>query len=228
MKAGTYSVLDTSILKKQIAAVSGLMLVGFIVTHLAGNFFIFQGADAFNLYAEKLASLGPLLWVARLGLIAVFATHVYFTARVTMENFAARRTRYQVYRAVGDRSYATRSMFITGLLILLFLFLHLWDFTLSEKQGPLSLVNGQSLGLYGLVWNRFLNPVRAVIYIAAMCALGFHLAHAVASVFQTFGLHNERITPLVHTISVVFGTAIALGFSSIPVYVWIRTYTIGV
>jgi succinate dehydrogenase / fumarate reductase cytochrome b subunit len=228
MKSGFVSTLGTSILKKQLAAVSGLMLVFFIISHLAGNLFIFGGPEAFNGYAEKLASMGPLLWVARVGLVTVFAMHIYFTFRVTLENLAARRTRYAVYRAVGERSYATRSMFITGVMILLFLFLHLWDFTLAEKEGPFSLVNEQQLGLYGLVWNRFLNPARAVVYVAAMCAVGLHLAHAVESTFQTFGLHDERFMPLMRTLSAAFGLVIALGFSSIPVYVWIRTYTIGV
>ncbi len=224
--------LQSSIFKKQIAAVTGIILVLFIIGHLAGNLLIFAGPQALNEYAEKVLELGPFLWSFRIGLLAAFVLHVYFTIRVTQENRAATAGRYAVTNPKGDWPFSRRTMVYTGLLVFFFLFLHLFDFTFADHHGEGSVVmtgdGAMNLGLFGLVWNSFLNPLRSLVYILAVCAVGLHLSHGVQSLFQSLGVTHEHYTPLVQKGSIALGLVVAVGFSLIPIYVFIRHYTIGV
>jgi succinate dehydrogenase / fumarate reductase cytochrome b subunit len=219
------------VLRKQLVAVTGLVWIGFVITHLAGNLLIYAGPEAFNHYAEKLQGLGLLLWAARAGLLLSFVIHVYFTAVLTVENWKAAGARYAVRAAKGENSLAAKTMIYSSVVVFAFILLHLCDFTFGDKQGPPSIVHApgglMGLGLFGLVWNSFLKPWRALFYIVAMCSVGLHLAHGVESTFQTLGLHDERYTPWVKRASAVTGALVAAGFSSIPVYIMIRHYTVG-
>jgi succinate dehydrogenase / fumarate reductase cytochrome b subunit len=117
-------------------------------------------------------------------------------------------------------------MIFSGLLVFFFLWLHLVDFTLGDKVGPDTIVkgaaDGDSLGLFGLVWNSFLFSAywwRPVIYLCVVCLLGLHLSHGIASIFQTMGLRHEGSMPWIERVSLLIGVVIALGYSSIPLYV---------
>ena len=214
----------SSITKKQIVAVSGLLLILYLIAHLLGNLLIFAGPKMLNGYAEFLVGLRPGLYLIELGLFLVFLTHIYFTYLVVLENIQARGTRYTVYQPVGERSWATRLMPYTGTILLAFVVWHVFDFTLTDHDGARSIVNGQSLGLYGVVYNSFLVPWHSGFYIVAMMCLGLHLSHAIQSVFQTFGFNHPKYTPLIGKMSGVLGWLVALGFSSIPVWVLITGY----
>ena len=213
----------TSIVKKQIVAITGVTLAGFVLVHMAGNFTIFGGPEAFNGYSETLHHLGELLWIARIGLLAAVVIHILLTISLVWENRAARAGSYAVAGGKSDDlGYARRSMIYTGLLVILFVIFHLWDFTFPAKEGPATLIPGiedRSLGLYGLVWNSFLDPVRAALYIAMMVLVGLHLSHGIQSLCQTLGLRNAKYTILIDRISVAFGTVIAIGFSLVPIYI---------
>ncbi|MGE4170559.1 MAG: succinate dehydrogenase cytochrome b subunit [Candidatus Margulisiibacteriota bacterium] len=212
--------LASSIGKKQVVAVSGLMLILFLIMHLAGNLLIFRGPDVFNAYSEKLHSLGPVLFVIELSLTAVFLIHICFTAMVVVENRRARAKNYAVNNnPVVKRSLPTRLMPYTGAILIVYLISHLIDFTFTEPSGAMAMVHDRFLGLYGLVFNSFLSPIRVVWYWIAMAAIGFHLAHAIQSVVQTFGFNHPRYTPVIQKISLILGIVIALAFSSIPFYV---------
>jgi succinate dehydrogenase / fumarate reductase cytochrome b subunit len=234
MAANLKEIVGSSILRKQLAAITGLVMVGFIIAHLAGNLLILLGPEAFNHYAETLASLGELLWVMRFGLIASVLLHIYLTMQLVLENNRAREQQYEVTKDHGDRKMATRAMKYTGILIILFLFLHLYDFTFADKHGDGSIVeglnDGESLGLFGLVWNSFsLQYIwRNFIYILAVGSVGLHLSHAIESLFQTLGINHPRYTPLIRKASLAIGIAVALGFASIPVYVLLMPKPFGV
>ncbi|MGL4549902.1 MAG: succinate dehydrogenase cytochrome b subunit [Gemmataceae bacterium] len=120
----------TSIGSKFLVGLTGLALVGFVLGHMSGNLLVFAGPDALNSYAQKLKSLGPLLWVVRAGLLAVFVLHVALALRLTAANRAARPDRY-VYDDVLQASWASRHMWLTGLALLAFLAYHLAHFTLG-------------------------------------------------------------------------------------------------
>ena len=226
------ALLKRSLIKKQIVAVSGIVLVTFIFGHLAGNFLVFAGPDALNKYAEKIQGLGIGLWVVRSGLIAAFLTHIGFTIWVTLENRAARGDRYLVRNNLGETTWAKRTMIYSGALVFFYVFIHLNDFTFPEKVGPSTVIagvnGGESLGLFGLVWNSFLNPLRAGFYILAVGLLGMHLSHGIQSVFQSLGAPQGEQMDKITKVSRVIGLLVALGYSSIPVYVLVRHYTIGI
>lgn len=201
----------TSIHKKQIVATTGVILILFIIGHLAGNLFIFGGPQAFNGYADKLESLGPLLLVVEYVLAAVFFIHIFLTASLVMENIKARGgiNRYAVDVPMKKRSLATHIMPYTGSYILVFLIWHLFDFKFAND------VNG----LYALVVNSFKDPMHSFLYIIAMGCLGFHLAHGFQSLFQTLGINDPKLTPFLRKASNLFGVFMAVSFSSIPIYV---------
>lgn len=223
----TAHLLRSSVLRKQIVAVTGLAMVGFIIVHLAGNLIIFLGPEAFNGYSHLLHAVPELLWVARAVLITCLILHIYFTAKLVRENRSARAVPYAVENSKReDIAFARKYMIFTGLLVFFFIFLHLWDFTFSSKVGPQTIIqnyaHNEQLGLYGLVWNDFSNPIRVLIYVAAVCSVGLHLSHGIQSMFQTIGINHERYTPLIRKASNVIGVIVAAAFSMIPLYVIVR------
>jgi succinate dehydrogenase / fumarate reductase, cytochrome b subunit len=207
----------SSIRKKQIVAVSGLAMVGFLLAHLSGNLLLFKGPEAYNAYADFLHSLGPILWVLRLGLIGAVLLHIIFTVLIVKENRQARKDRYAVVQDHrNERSLAVKLMPYTGFVILAYIIIHLLDFTFADKT---TIINGVDYGLYGLVITTLRNPLHAAAYIIAMFSIGFHLSHAFQSVVQTFGLSSEKSRPKLMLASLVFGLGVALAYSSIPLYV---------
>ena len=213
----------SSIGKKQIVAFTGLLLILFVIGHLAGNLLIFGGPDVFNGYTVLLSKARPVVFIIELGLLAVFVTHVFVTTCLVLENIkAVGGARYAVSNTRGQRSWATQLRVYTGLFLLIFVVWHLFDFTWSDHEGQRSILAHMHLGLYGVVYNSFLNPIHSVLYIIAMACLGFHLAHGVQSFLQTFGFNDPQYTPVVYKFSNIFGFVIAVAFSSIPIYVLIR------
>ncbi len=209
-----------SITKKQLVATTGLALILFLIVHLAGNLLIYLGADFYNGYAHHLKSLGKFLWVPRIILLSIFATHVLVTALLVIENGKARGiTRYAVDQPRGNRSWATRFMPYTGTYLLLFVVYHILDFTAIDSEGPRGMIGGVSKGVYGVVVNSFADPMHSILYILAMCFLGMHLVHGVQSFVQTFGFRNNRTFERVQMFSRLFALAITAGFCSIPIYV---------
>lgn len=211
--------VSSSIGKKQIVAVSGLALILFLIFHLSGNFLIYKGPEAFNAYAHFLDSLGTLKYIARVGLIVLFTVHMFFTFLVVKENIKARGKRYEVSKPVGKRSLATRIMPMTGVFILVYLGVHLLDYTLADHHTVASVIDGEDMGLYGLVLNSFQEPWRVAFYVVAMCAIGMHLVHAIQSVCQTFGFNHPVYSKLVKRVSLFLGIVIAVGFASIPLFI---------
>jgi len=225
--------LVTTVGKELIVGVTGILLVLFIFGHLAGNLLILAGPDAFNAYAQQMLDLGPLLWVARIGLVAVFSAHIGMAIALAHAGSKARGTqRYEVEKSVGRKSAATRLMVISGATILAFLLFHVYDFTITgDREGDRSFVDGMgeaSLGLYGVVFNSFANPVRSLFYIIAVCGVGLHLTHAIASVASTLGVLTEKNTAKAEMAAMAIGIIVAVGFSSIPLYVLLRAHVIGV
>ncbi len=211
----------TSITKKQIVAVTGLLLILFIIGHLIGNLLIYGGPDLFNAYARKLKDLRPFTTIVEFILAGIFITHILFTVTVVIENIKARGglNRYAVDRPVGKRSLATRLMPVSGAYVFFFLIWHIFDFTLIDHEGPRSFINGKSYEIYGVVVNAFKDPLHSILYIVAVCFIGMHLVHGVQSVVQTWGIDRSKFAKQLMIISHFFGFIIAVGFSSLPIYV---------
>ena len=218
----------TTVAQEFLVALSGFILVLFILGHLAGNFLLFRGPEAFNAYARGMQSMGPLLWLARLILLTALLVHVVLTIRLKLLGRSARGGEYAVKKYMGNTTLAKLTMLYTGIAIFLFLVLHIYDFTLRSHAGPATEVGGVGLGVYGLVWNSFSDPVHALVYILAVWAVGLHFSNAVSSIWVTLGLLSESATAQANRAAQILGVFVALGFSSIPVYVLANTYLIGV
>jgi len=206
------------------AALSGIVMVLFIFGHLAGNLLLFAGPEKFNAYAEHLQALGPLLTLARLVIAASLLMHVTMTVWLKLRGMGARNSRYAVTVRRAQRTLGTRTMIYTGLIILCFVVLHVQDFSLADKAGARSMVGGQGLGLYGVVYNGFANPVHSGLYILAMWILGLHFSHLLSSLWVTLGMLADRATRGADLTARAVGALIALGFISIPLYVLLKAH----
>jgi len=217
---------QSSIGKKQIVASTGLVLILFVIGHLAGNLLIFLGDEVFNNYAKKMAGLRPGLYLIEAALLIIFLIHMYVTALIVLENIAARPIGYKVNRPSENRSLATRLMPYSGTIILAFVIWHLLDFTFIDKHGPQSfLPDGNGYGLYGIVYNTFSNPMHSALYIIAMIAVGLHLSHGIQSFAQTFGFTDPAYFPALIKISNFCALLITVAYSAIPVYVMFHFHT---
>lgn len=223
MITNVFPFLRSSVFRKQLVAITGLLLVGFIMVHMAGNFILFLGPAAFNHYSEMLHAVPELLWIARAVLVVSVIVHIALTIHLTLENRASGGGgRYAVAATHGETNFAKKFMILTGALLFFFLFLHLSDFTIAGKTGPAVELKGQEYELYGLVWNSFLNPLRVIVYLAAVWCVGMHLSHGIQSLFQSIGFYHDRYTPIIRSASLVLGAVVACGFSLIPIYVIVR------
>ena len=209
-----FEFLESSIGKKIMVASAGLLLCGFLITHLAGNLLMYVGGEAFNHYAETLEH-NPLLPVAEIGLVVLFLLHIILSARATLANRAARPEGYQVYKGKGARTPGSRTMAITGTLILAFIIIHVATFKFDV--GGFKGTPGQD-GLFAHVLGWFSNPWYAAFYVLAVGGVGLHLSHGVQSAMQTFGMNHPRYTPLIKKAGLAFALLIFVGFASFPLY----------
>jgi len=205
-----FEFLESSIGKKIMVAAAGILLCGFLITHLAGNMFIFVGPDSFNHYAETLEH-NPLLPIAEIGLLLLFLVHIALSYRATYLNRSARPDGYQVYKSKGARTWGSRSMAWTGTLILAFVIIHVATFKYKALGAK-----GADLYTHVLAW--FSNPLYAAFYVLAVGGVALHLSHGVQSAAQTFGFNHPRYTPLIRKAGLAFAGFIFLGFASMPLY----------
>lgn len=214
----------SSIGKKTIVAITGLLLVLFLAGHLLGNFTLYIGQDAINTYAQKLQSLGPLLWVIRLGLLAVFVTHILFTVLLIIENRRASSSKY-LYKNHMGASVFVRTMKYTGLIVIAFVIFHLAHLTLGwVMPQAYSLKEVMPDGttrhdVYSMVILGFQNVPISLFYIAALTLLAFHLSHGIASLFQTLGISNKKLRPYFDKGGLLVSWALWSGYVSIPISV---------
>jgi succinate dehydrogenase / fumarate reductase cytochrome b subunit len=206
-------IATSSIGKKTVMAVSGLLLIGFLIVHLSGNLLIFSGADskAFDEYASRLDE-NPLLPVAEIALFLLFAVHIVMALRVTGENRQARREGYAVRSTMGERSLASASMIVTGIVVLVFLVIHIADFRIGKRYAD---SGGGSLA--ALVKKRLHEPLGAAVYLIGVTALAIHLRHAFRSALQTLGVNHPRLNPLLVRLGWALAILLGLGFASFPI-----------
>lgn len=210
--------LATGLGRKALMAVTGLLLIGFLVIHLAGNLLVFEGPAAFNAYSEKLVS-NPLIYLAELGLLVLFVGHFVTGLLVTKRNRDARPVAYHRKTRAGGTSHkslASTTMILTGLVVLVFVPIHLWTFKFGPRYP--SPADPQVRDLYRLVLEEFHEPGEVVWYVLAMTVIGFHLWHGFGSAFESLGVRYRL--PLRR-----FGQALAVviagGFALIPVAVFL-------
>ena len=206
-----------------VVAVTGTLLVLFVIGHLGGNLTFFLGPDWMNAYAKHLRELGPLLWVARIGLLAAVGLHIYFTMLLWKENQAARPSKYVVKNTI-QASVGVRTMRLTGLVVFAFVVFHILHFTTRNidpafRTYEYNLHGEEVHNVFRMVVVGFSNPLVSAFYIISLALLAFHLSHGIASLFQTLGLTNKKLQPVFQIAGRVIAWGLFLGFSSIPVSV---------
>lgn len=204
--------MKSSIGAKIVMAITGLMLVGFLAGHLAGNLLIFAGPDAINAYAQGLHDLGGLLWVARIGLLVAVALHIVSGIRVSRANKAAKPQKYAIKNHVKT-TFAQRAMYHSGIVIFLFIVLHLAHYTF--RMNP----EFKDLDVYSMVVQGFQFVPASLFYIFAIILIFIHLSHGISSSFQSLGLNHPKYNTLFRCAGPLLSTIFAVGFISIPVAV---------
>ena len=194
-------------------AVSGCILFLFVLGHLIGNLQIYEGPDQLNRYAVLLRTEPSLLWTVRIVLLAMVLLHIWSSVQLAARNISARPVGYRKKQATGS-SYASRTMYWSGPIILAFVIYHLLDFTFG-KVNP----HYEPGNVYGNVVASFQVIPVAVFYIIAMLLLCLHLYHGLWSMFQSLGIAHPRYTPMLRRGAAVVATLIAVGNISIPVAV---------
>ena len=201
------SLYRSSVGKKSIMAASGLLLSLFLLTHMLGNSVSFLGRDAFNTYAERLHSLGTLVYIFEIGLLTLFLIHIITGIILYLENLQARPSRYSVNTSEGGRSWGSRTMPYTGVIILVFIIVHLMNFHFTDKSVPVA----------DLVRELLSSPSLAFFYIFSLVALALHLSHGFWSLFQSIGFNHEKYNPLLIKGALVFSILMGAVFILIPV-----------
>jgi len=201
--------LTSSIGKKWLMAITGLGFCLFLAGHLAGNLAIYGGRDAFNAYAAHLHSLEPLVKVMEAGLILFAVLHIGSGLVLFVQNYRARPERYTVYKSGGGRTLGSRTMPYTGVLILVFVVLHLMKFTFVDKAGTT---------IYDIVASTFQSPVYVVWYVLMMIVAAVHISHGLWSAFQTLGANHPKYMPFIQKFGIGFSIVIGIGFGSLPIY----------
>jgi succinate dehydrogenase cytochrome b subunit len=200
-------------------AVSGCILFLFVVGHLIGNLQIYEGPGQLNRYAVLLRAEPPLLWAVRIVLLAMVLLHIWSSVQLAARNISARPEGYIKRKATGS-SYASRTMYWSGPIILAFVIYHLLDFTFGKVNPHFEPGN-----VYGNVVASFQVIPVAAFYIIAMLLLCLHLYHGLWSMFQSLGIAHPRWTPLLRRGAALVALLIAAGNISIPVAVlagWVR------
>jgi succinate dehydrogenase / fumarate reductase cytochrome b subunit len=217
--------LRSSIGAKAVMALSGILLFAFVVAHLLGNLQIFGGPERINGYSQALRDLGPLLWAARIGLLALAVVHVFTALRLVKLNEAARPVPY-VARASRQVKLQTRAMWTTGLLLLAYVLYHLAHFTWGWVQPrhfgrETRLTDGRVVGdVYSMMVHGFRVWWVSASYLAAMAVLALHLSHGIPSFFQTLGLHHEKYERALAALGPAVAALVFAGYASIPVAIW--------
>ncbi len=225
---GFFSYLRSTILSKIVMAITGAILVLYVIVHTAGNMLIYFGKDSLNSYSAFLHSLGPLLWIIRIVLVLSAILHIITSIKLKFENWASKPTKYAVTKYLKAK-FTSRTMIWTGLMILCFVVYHLLHFTFRttnpqhyypefyQPHNAVSSIVLERFDVYRMVVLGFKNPIISLVYIVGVIIVGFHLDHAIQSMFQTLGYNQKHYFPTIQKSSTILSIIIVLCLISIPI-----------
>jgi succinate dehydrogenase / fumarate reductase, cytochrome b subunit len=218
--SGVASLWRSTIGKKYVMAVTGLIWFGYLIVHLWGNLKIYAGPQFLNDYGAFLRTVGEpffgfsqVLWLARIVLIPAFVVHVWAAVQLTTRDMASRPQRYSMRKNL-ESTFASRTMIYGGVFILLFVIYHLLDFTFGTVNPSY-----QDGNIYHNVVASFRQPIVVLFYVLAMIAVGLHLWHGVWSLFQTLGWNTTRTNRFLRNFATFAAVVLTLGNISIPLAV---------
>ncbi len=204
-----------------IVAITGIILILFVIGHLLGNLQIFLGPDWINGYSQHLRDLGPILWIIRIFLLTTVIVHIYVTIRLAIDNRRARPEAY-VDKEHVKATFASRHMVMSGLIVLAFIIYHIAHFTVRVTDRRFALLKGDPLNhydVYSMMVYGFQNIYVSSFYVLGLFLLALHLSHGSSSFFQSLGLNNKTLTPHLAFGGRVFAWLLFLGYTSIPIAV---------
>lgn len=203
----------SSIGKKFVVGLTGLMLCVYLIVHLAGNLLLFKqdGGASFDHYAELLPSF-MIIRIIEIVLFLVFIGHISTATVVWFLNRKARPLKYKTNRPQENSTIFSRTMFASGSIVFIFLVIHMGQFWFPSRFASVP------VSMYYLVRSTFENPVYSIFYVIAMILLMFHLRHGFQSALQTFGLKHQRYMPMINALGLLFWFLIPLGFAAMPLY----------
>lgn len=220
----------SSLGKKYIMALSGAGLFAFVIGHLLGNLQIFIGPEALNRYGHFLQTTPELIWPARIGLLVLVVLHIAAAVTLTRQNRAARPVGYGDYKVVAA-SYASRTMMMSGLIVLVFIIYHLLHFTIQTPEINFTGQNFKTLhdeqgrhDIYRMMIAGFKRPLVSLFYVIGVGLLCLHLSHGVSSMFQSMGWKNKAYGTFLDTFAIVASVIIFLGYISIPAAVLLGVF----
>lgn len=210
--------MNSSVGKKYLMGLAGLIWSGFVLAHMLGNLLVFVSPDAYNAYGHALTS-GNIIYVAEIVLVLALILHVYLAVSLTIQNRAAKGSKYAVTPKGKRARFGSKTMGVQGTIILVFIILHLATFKYGQHYE--TTVNGVVMrDLFKLMVEVFQQPGYVIWYLVALVLLGIHLSHGVGSVFQSFGWMNGRFQPLLRKLSIAYAVVVALGFISQPLFIY--------
>lgn len=215
MPRARIGLLTSAIGLKLVMAATGVILSGFVLGHMLGNLKVFEGAEALNAYGRLLRFEPAILWAVRVGLLAAVGLHIWAYVLLYRSNWAARTSRYRV-TAYRESSLASRSMWLTGPLLLAFIVFHLLHLTTGNVHPSFE---------EGDIYHNVVSGLRVVpvglFYLAAMAALGIHLWHGTFSLFVSLGASQPKSLRFGQRFSIVFTLIVVAGFAAVPLAVLI-------
>jgi succinate dehydrogenase / fumarate reductase cytochrome b subunit len=228
MSQAPLAITDTTLGKKYVMALSGLVLFGFVIAHMLGNLQVLIGPKAMNEYAHMMQSNPTVLWGARIVLLSAIVLHFGTAFALTAQNKKARPVKYKVKKDVAT-SYAAKSMIYGGIVILAYIIFHLMHFTITPAAQTIAAKVGyvhsapfgteQIPNVYNNVIQSFQNTWVTLVYLVAQIALGLHLYHGAWSITQSLGLTHQRYNDTLRSVAVAFAFVVVIGFSAVPIAV---------
>jgi succinate dehydrogenase / fumarate reductase, cytochrome b subunit len=208
--------------KKIITGITGLGLSLFVLVHMIGNLTLLTSSLAYNQLAHFINSLGIILYIIEFTLLGLIVFHVAIAIAIKLNTLQARPIGYSQIKSIGEpskQSISSRTMIITGLILLGFLIWHLATFKFGTYYA--TFINGVEMrDLSRLVMEKFHSPVYAFSYTGVMVMLGFHLRHGLWSAWQSIGLLNSKVSPLLYAIALLMAILITLGFIVLPLAIY--------
>lgn len=208
--------------RKILTGITGVGLVIFIIMHLAGNLQLFGSETAFNEYTHALESMGVLLYIAEAGLAFFFLLHAYIGISIYLKKRKARPEGYNTYKSKSGpskQSVSSRSMAITGIVLLVFLVFHIAHFKFGDT-GTVMIDGQQMRDLKALVVDSFINPAYAFGYTFVMLLLAMHLRHGVWSALTSLTMKHKKYSVTIYSVAAVVAILLAVGFLFIPLYIY--------
>jgi len=203
---------NSSVGKKVVMSVTGILLILYLIIHLAGNLTLYWGEQAFTTYAGVLEVIKPLIRIIEVVLALVFIFHIINGVRVWWGNKKAKPVDYKINAKSKNSSIFSRTMMQSGSIIFIFLVVHLDTIWYPYNMGS------ETVNLYGIVTGLFMIPLYSWFYVFAMILLGFHLNHGFQSAFQTMGWNHKKYFPLIQKAGTIYSILTAAGFASLPIY----------